>query len=145
MRNEKELREHGFVKYEELSEKAQKIAHDRFAYDFVNDKWSDKTEEEIMTNLSRHWFDKDGGTFMGTHWGGSKVRLKKEFWQEVEDKIKGEVTSHRHFKDIILTDEEREAFCEGHNMEAYDDYVWEFMSDYGDPDGNILSIKKKWK
>ena len=67
MLNEKELREHGFVRYGELSEKAQKIAHDRFAWDFANEKWHDKTEEEITAQLSRHWFDKDGGTFMGTH------------------------------------------------------------------------------
>lgn len=72
------------------------------------------------------------------------MRLQKEFWQEVEDKIKSEVTSHRHFKDIILTDDEREAFCYGKQMGAYEDYTGEFMSDYGDPDGNILSIKKKW-
>lgn len=67
MLNEKELREQGFVKYNELSEKAKKIAHDRFAWDFINEQWKDLTEEEILTNLSRHWFDKDGGTFMGTH------------------------------------------------------------------------------
>ena len=35
-------------------------------------------------------------------------------------------------------------FAKGIKWEAYDDYVWEFMSDYGDVDGNILSIKKKW-
>ena len=44
------------------------------------------------------------------------MRLQKEFWQEVEGKIKNEVTSHRHFKNIILADDEREAFCEGHQM-----------------------------
>lgn len=70
--------------------------------------------------------------------------MEKYLWQIVETKVKKEVTSHRHFAELNLTDDEREAFCEGHNMEAYNDYVWEFMSDYGDPNGNTLKIKKKW-
>lgn len=67
MENEKELREHGFLKYDELSEEAKKIAHDRFAWDFVNNRWHDKTEEQILMQLQKHWFDKRGGTYMGTY------------------------------------------------------------------------------
>jgi len=53
-----------FFSYDQLSDKAKKEAHDRFAWDFVNDKWSDKTEEEIMEMLSKHWFDETGGTYL---------------------------------------------------------------------------------
>ena len=65
--SEKEMRENGFVRYNELDEKPKKEAHDRFAWDFVNERWSDKNEEQILEMLSKHWFKKNGGTYLGTH------------------------------------------------------------------------------
>ena len=53
-----------FFAYNQLGEKAKKEAYDRFAYDFVNEKWSDKSEEEILEILNKHWFDKNGGTYL---------------------------------------------------------------------------------
>ncbi|MDD2627794.1 MAG: hypothetical protein PHD20_02790 [Clostridia bacterium] len=64
--DEKLMRSKGLVKYEELKDKAQKEAHDRFAWDFINNKWKDITEEEVLIKLNRFWFDKNGGTYMGT-------------------------------------------------------------------------------
>jgi hypothetical protein len=51
-------------RYEELSEKAQKEAHDRFAWDFSKNEWLDVTEETIQSWLKKHWFTVDGGTLL---------------------------------------------------------------------------------
>jgi len=63
----KKLRERGLVRYNELSEGAKKEAYNRFAWDFVNEKPNGKSHEEIMAELKKHWFDKNGATFLGTY------------------------------------------------------------------------------
>jgi hypothetical protein len=63
---EKEKRDRGLMKFEELKGEARKAAYERFARDFVNNKWLNKTEEEILEILSKHWFDENGATFLGT-------------------------------------------------------------------------------
>lgn len=57
----------GLVRFNELSEEAKKEAYNRFAWDFVNGKPKDKSHEEIMAELNKHWFDKNGATFLGTY------------------------------------------------------------------------------
>ena len=61
------LRKRGLVRYNELSEEAKKEAYNRFAWDFVNEKPNGKSHEEIMAELKKHWFDKNGATLLGTH------------------------------------------------------------------------------
>jgi len=51
-------------RYEELSQKAQKEAYDRFSWDFSNDKLLDVSKETILSWLHKHWFSIDGGTIL---------------------------------------------------------------------------------
>jgi len=61
------LLERGLVRYNDLSEGAKKEAYNRFAWDFINEKPNGKSHEEIMAELNKHWFDKNGATFLGTY------------------------------------------------------------------------------
>jgi hypothetical protein len=65
--SENEMRKQGFVRYPELSEKGKKAAYERFAWDFVNEKPLEKSEDEILVMLSKHWFQNNdyAGTFLG--------------------------------------------------------------------------------
>jgi hypothetical protein len=66
MRSEKEMRDRGFLRYNELSGSAKKEAYERFAWDFVNEKPFEATEEEILSWLAKHWFTENGGTYVGS-------------------------------------------------------------------------------
>ena len=67
MSTEKEMRANGLVKYEELQGKAKKQAYERVAWNFVENKWADLTEEQIQDILNRQWFTTCGGTHVGTN------------------------------------------------------------------------------
>jgi hypothetical protein len=67
MLSDNEKRDRGLVKFNELSEKAQKEAYERFAWDFVNNCWSNRTKEENMLLIEKHWFTLNGGLFCGTN------------------------------------------------------------------------------
>jgi len=54
-----------FFRYSELSPKAQKEAYDRFSWDWKNNKRLDVNKETVIGWLNKHWFDKDGGTYLG--------------------------------------------------------------------------------
>lgn len=62
-----EMREYSLLRYDELNDEAKKAAYDRFSRDFVNNKHNSKTDEEILSALSKCWFDKNGATFLGTY------------------------------------------------------------------------------
>ncbi len=68
MFTKEEVRDNALYRYVDLpSDEAKKAAYERFAWDFVNNKPLDKTHEEIIEMLSKHWFDVNGSTYLGTN------------------------------------------------------------------------------
>lgn len=62
---DEEKRARGLVRYEELTGKAKEEAYNRFAYNLDGSPRCKK--QDILDQLSKHWFDKSGGTFLGTN------------------------------------------------------------------------------
>jgi hypothetical protein len=67
MITETEARKYNLFRYNELSSEAAKMARDRFNWDFVNNKSFNYPDSRLLEILSKHWFDKDGSTFLGTY------------------------------------------------------------------------------